>query len=87
MSDEAIYIRVSLSRSLSPSSVLKRTFPIMLLERFIVLPPNLGPAGEIVLRTDGVHLTLQAHDLFTQSYLLLHVFRGRPEREAAVDLP
>lgn len=59
----------------------------MLLERFIVLSANLSPASEIILRTDGVHLTLQAHDLFPQSYLLLHVFRGRPEREAAVDLP
>lgn len=59
----------------------------MLFQRLVMLPPNLGPPCKIVLGTDGVHLTLEAHDLLAQAGLLLHVFRGRPERQSAVDLP
>lgn len=57
----------------------------MLFHRFIVLPPQLSPFGELVLRAYRGHLSFQQHHLSAQANLLFKIGGGK--READVELP
>ena len=56
----------------------------MPLQRPIMLPPDLGPFGEIVLRGRGAHVALEADDLAPEPGLFLDGFGGG---EAGVEEP
>lgn len=42
------------------------TLFIVFIFSFVVLAPDAGPFGEVVLRGDGLHLAVQAHDVCAQ---------------------
>ena len=77
-SDIAGSIPSSLGRSL--------TLLIILRHDFVMAPPQLRPLGELILRTRGVHLPLQAHHLPSKLDLRFGISRRRG-RKFVVKVP